>query len=878
MAETTERRREKRAIVATYNYHDASNAVIYQAVVYADGSRSVRVPDEKRAGAWQWGLSRWGVQPVPYRLPQLLAAAASPTKGALVVWVVPTEQDADALALHGMVATCAAADGKGAVESGWRKEWAPWFKGFQRAAVVCGRDEAGRGKQTVKRVLADWHWRLRAEAARAGLVAALGAGAVKAFALPPVGGKEPFGPAQWFDLGGSVDGLIAAARSAPPWTGPGDVMDIFVDAGFGMDQLGEIQEALRGSPAKGRPGGAASSPLPSPLPGPLPSPAGADVAGCAAGAACGVPPPLPLPERRSENVGGVAGDGDPRSIAALRGELLALFRDNSLDKFQRKTMMEQVAVTWLTRRGRFYYHKELKTHGTCMYFDTIDKRLSYIKRDYFGSWLALAMKVNPESGEFRYILGRIAAEALAGGATAGIVPERFWARRGMRVYLSCGCGRMVRCSAQGADVVDVGTDQVLFEEGGECEPWELLPGRGANPFRGSEACEVFRTMNAMYPRGRMLLELWATSLPGHGESTKPILLLSGRARSGKTRIALSIMELYGIPAKAQTITKEYKATDFWTVADFGGVMCLDNADSYIDWLPACLATVATCGSFSKKQNYKDNELITQRARCWCLVTGTQPSFASDSGVADRLLTVELVSRAAGDTKESALRDDIKGRRNAGLTWVCRAWCDALGDESMPPAAVNSRHPDWGVTAYRLARAINAEDEAVDAMTESEAGKAIFALRNDSLGECLIDAFGEVGFSGTAAEMSEALKAACDGFDGEKTWTLPKLGKALKRLEPHLVSAFKATRTDHSGRTNYVFSPIAVELRTPSMWGVNGHFEQTPHLGTISRDFTCSPPTSPTLQSFFGGEQMPSLVCAESESWADGWGEIETTPV
>lgn len=295
-------------------------------------------------------------------------------------------------------------------------------------------------------------------------------------------------------------------------------------------------------------------------------------------------------------------------------------------------------------------------------------------------------------------------------------------------------------------------------------------------------------------------------------------------------------------------------------------MCLDNADSYIDWLPGCLATVATCGSFSKKMNYKDNELITQRARCWCMVTGTQPSFAADSGVADRLLTVELYSREAGDTKESALIDDVKAKRNEALTWICRAWCRALADDAVPPRSVNSRHPDWGVTAYRLARAVNVEEEAVEAMTESEAGKAIFALRQDSLGECLLEAFSETGFKGTSQQMSDALKERCDGFDGEKTWTLPKIGKALKRLEPHLISAFKMKKKTLVGRSDYEFQPVADELQPPTLVEVDGHFGKTAHVGAISCDFIPTPPPPPPKSFEEGGGDGDK----EGVGDADGW--------
>lgn len=85
-----------------------------------------------------------------------------------------------------------------------------------------------------------------------------------------------------------------------------------------------------------------------------------------------------------------------------------------------------------------------------------------------------------------------------------------------------------------------------------------------------------------------------------------------------------------------------------------------------------------------------------------------------------------------------------------------------------------------------------------------------ALRNDPLGEMLVEAFAEKGFEGSAADMLEALKAWCPGWDVGGNWTLPRFGKALKRLERPLEGFFGATRSDHSGRTHYRFKPVAAD--------------------------------------------------------------------
>jgi hypothetical protein len=705
----------------------------------------------------------------------------------------------------------------------WQEEFCRYFENAQKTTVIIARKDAAPKKNDVRAALKAYQGQRRAERIKL-LMQKAGVRRVRVLVLPDRSGVRIETPEDWINAGGTKDELIIAVKAAPPWACPDALGDL------SAEQLSQYEGA---APAATQMAAASSSLSSSDLK---------------------IAPGSPLSSSDSEESKYVGGqpDSEASSISALRGAFVEILSNKELDSRKKQELIECAVVEWLTTRGRLFFHAEIKTHSTSLYFDAVDKRLSYIARDYFRSWLALSMRINAESKDFRYIAAHISSVAMAGGSrTSGIVPERYWARRGNRVYLSCGNGRMVRCSPEGCDTVDVGTDLVIFEGDGECQPWALQPGEGEDPF---VACEVFRTMNAIHPRGRVLLKLWAMSLPGHGDKTKPILLLTGKGRSGKTRLARSIMQLYGIPDKAQMISKEYKATDFWTYADAGGVMCLDNADNFVDWLSSCLCTVATGGSYSKKMNYKDNELITQKARCWCCVTGTTPHFAAETTVADRLMTVELYSREAGDTKESSLTDDIQARRNAGLTWICRAWCRALADEALPPAAVNARHPDWGETAYRLSRAAGFEEAAVESMTESEAGKALFSLRNDSLGVFLIEAFGAEGFTGSMTDMHEALLARCEGFDGDK-WSKPKMGKAIgDRMFDNMVKAFEMTRKDHSGVNCYTLKAIPKELLTPSMWGVNGQIAQSAHVGDRAGALVSPPPSSPTSKVLTDREQ------------------------
>src|SRR5215216_5447667 len=77
-----------RMMLATYDYFDEQNNLLYQEVRYSPKDFRQRKPDGK--GGWDWKLN--GVRRVPYRLPELLAADLL-----MPVFIVEGEKDADRL-------------------------------------------------------------------------------------------------------------------------------------------------------------------------------------------------------------------------------------------------------------------------------------------------------------------------------------------------------------------------------------------------------------------------------------------------------------------------------------------------------------------------------------------------------------------------------------------------------------------------------------------------------------------------------------------------------------------------------------------------------------------------------------------------------------
>ncbi len=782
------------AFVCWYDYRGPDGAIRYRKLRFREaggpGKTFIQVtPAPDGSPLWVFGRASNGVGEVLYNLPEVLEAARAGGE----VWVVEGEKDADTARALGLAATTNA-DGAGH----WRPELAGALRGCSRVTVIADGDPDEEEAKASDPKAREWWQGQRHATDICDSLQALGI-PWRALTLPPAAGyackdltdwvtAEAAGPVTAENAPGLRARLEEIAAGAAPW--PSDAYRRPLREEPPASPPGP--EDGRGAAGKRRKRGKPQDAQKENAAGGMPPPS-------SGGVSPGASPATPN-TGSAENVGG-AGE-DEASVEYLRGRLIAVITDKDASGLQKKRAMCAEVCGWLGRRGRFYYDLADRGHGTAMWFDAVDKRLHRVSQDYFRSWLSRCTAFSREFRDYKMFVSAVEDEALIGEETTGITPRRYWHREGEKIYLSCGEGRMARVTAAAVEEVDNGTDGVVFEQNYTLAPWRLLPEEeGRDPFG---ECSVFRDISTTDGRGLMLVRLWFAGMFGV-TGWKPLLVLSGAVGSGKTRVAVAMFQLLGIPQRVTAIDALGNVKDFWASVDKGGLFCLDNADHHIQWLPDALSVISTGGTFEKKKLYTDTETVTQEARCWAVVTSANPSFAADAGLSDRLITVNL-ERVERDTAESLLTREIEAARDAGMTWLCHVMRRALADGNPVPRGMNRRHPDWAGWVYRIGRAAGMADAAERAIRENEGFKALFSVQNDTFGRFLLHGIRD-GFRGSAYDLSQHLASACEGYSTE-VWTVTKIGKALSRLGVALKGLFGYEKLNHSGRAIYVFGPLS----------------------------------------------------------------------
>ncbi len=184
MRELFEQRNGHRKVIERYDYTDAEEKLLFETLRFEPKDFRQRRPDGR--GGWVWNLK--GIEPVLYRLPEVLRAVESGE----TVYVVEGERDAERLRSLGLGATT---NPMGAGK--WRSSYSETLRG---ANIVIVPDNDGPGTEHAEQIAQS----LRDTAA-----------SIKVLELSNLPDKGDV--SDWLNDGGTAEELVRLTQEAPEW-------------------------------------------------------------------------------------------------------------------------------------------------------------------------------------------------------------------------------------------------------------------------------------------------------------------------------------------------------------------------------------------------------------------------------------------------------------------------------------------------------------------------------------------------------------------------------------------------------------------------------------------------------------------------------------
>ena len=894
--------------VCDYIYEDEDGTALYKVGRYVCGETGKKDflhlhPDPESRYGWTFGIHDKKTKRLlikyrcPFHLPRLLAASKAGKT------VVVLEGEKDVLSFEEATGCAATCNSGGALKWGvdWPDDWIRWFHGAGGIIIVADNDP--KTKKDPKTGEEKPHWRGQKHAwdVRRQLVAAGFEGKIKLMVMPPVGGEHPKDFTDWLEARRSAGlpadraAFMEAVKNAAPWPKEWEFGE---EALLAAAKDGHADASTDVAGGEGRASGRRNAA------GDAASTTGTEERPARFGRRV---PRAPGEERDRWVVDFDIGGGRFATLTLEYGwtverifaySIATVSRacpNNELPKGVPVRIKAWSAALWLLMRGSFFWHSDNEKDFSYAMFLDRDKdecRLMRVMSNEFFAFVGAAARledIDPKKGDMAKILGLVKQIAVDPEYSSGVKPGNSWERQGDAVYISNGDTAMCRVKDGKCEMVQNGTDGVVFLRGNTLAPWKLVDGDGMDPF--AEA-PIFKDASWTDESGPMNMRLWVVNLFAQ-HRTKPILLITGKAQSGKTRMACAVKEILGVRRRGKAdkapldVEEDDKGREaFWIAINNGKVEIFDNLDTKIKWVSNAFQNAATGGQMKRRQLYSDDGESIYDANASIILTSNNPLFSTegDGGMADRIITLNLASRSW--SAEDSIDADIAAHRDDYLTWMARTLAKALQDKEPVDASMNRRHPAYGEFSVRIGRAIGNEAGVVKALGAAEANKAILPLLNDPVAKGILEVLKSKSWEweGTAGELSELIVARQGDDEDEKTksiYSSRRVGKALNRYLRQFSLVFRMDEPKLStGRTHYVFRGIsAMGVAAVGLVGLDGDFPQSAcasagnNLSEINPPNPPNPPDAHTGPTWGAGAsaraRAPSPLPSEEEEGVEG---------
>jgi len=389
----------------------------------------------------------------------------------------------------------------------------------------------------------------------------------------------------------------------------------------------------------------------------------------------------------------------------------------------------------LIDRGTFYHDVQ----GEYFFLNDERKLISIEKENPDFASLLDNYRINGTETVYRYLVKHLSVKARKHGNKTTIHRLAFYDPLHYTVYLSNHSNQIYRISCDSIDLVDNGTDGVLFLSEPRAEPFTISePDHSVSLLDQVLLSKINFSDDILTPNERrILLTIWFYSL--FFESimrTKPILALIGQKGSGKSITLRKIgMLLFGRHFNVMPLP--HKVEDFDAAVTNSEFVAIDNADSKRWWLEDRLATAATGGTIEKRVLYTTNRVVKIPVRCFLAITSRTPYFKRDD-VADRLLIMK-VDRFEDFKSEKSLVEELINSREAIMTEVVhhtQEVLQALKMQSGQDYTSAFRMADFGDFAMKIAKTASIEDKMESIFKKLTTEQSAFTLEGDPIYEPL----------------------------------------------------------------------------------------------------------------------------------------------
>jgi hypothetical protein len=450
------------------------------------------------------------------------------------------------------------------------------------------------------------------------------------------------------------------------------------------------------------------------------------------------------------------------------------------------------------------------------YFYSPTKELLPLDSFAFGALLNTLFGLNQSEVEFTYVLADANTEAHAKGRKTTVYQFAFYNKREHVLYLDRFNGTIYRLDGERVDVVDNGTDEILFIHSPTWEPYEYLEGVGdmdqIAPTLIDDINFVSEGTMLTPEEQRLCFSLWLTTVFFESrQPTKPLLLLVGEKGSGKTTALRRVLHLlFGRWADVSTMERD-REDAFTAVITNYPLAVFDNVDGRIPWLNDRLATAATGGLIQRRRLYTTNELASYFPKCFIAMTSRLPTFKRED-VADRLLIL-TVGRLNSFRSEEEMLAKVDSKRNELWTELINDLNEVIVWLKKNPSrrASGFRLADWASLCLEIAESQGLAEVFLKILGKLSQQQSTFVLEDDPLYVCLqiwLDDHANQGKKVDASQLFGELRNVASSHNMDWPYqNVRSFAKRLGNIRSNLQDFFDIdTKLDARKRRWYSFRP------------------------------------------------------------------------